>query len=216
MIDNLESHLHVTQKISQVLTSERSAKFPWMILEALASLKTMLKIKWMSHLSDIASDRLNSAIKQYQRQRQARSANLAHLLGPILGFFVCVWISYFLSEWQGNKTSWTNVYSLLSKTTSNRNKETHLATSDLIDNRQLFKLSGCLRNYVSSIICSLSIFLKPWWEAIYITESQTSRRIRAIGKMPVGIAWWSKINQTLVSWFLAISNYKIRTLTAIF
>ena len=126
-----------------------------------------------------------------------------------MGFFVCVWISDFLSEWQGNKTSWTNVYSLLSKTTSNRNKETHLATSDLIDNRQLFKLSGCLRNYVSFVICSLSIFLKPWWEAIYITESQTSRRIRAIGKMPVGIAWWSKINQTLVSWFLAISNYKI-------
>ena len=31
-----------------------------MILEALASLKTMFKIKWMSHLSDIASDRLNT------------------------------------------------------------------------------------------------------------------------------------------------------------
>ena len=53
-------------------------------LDKLASLKTMLSIKslmfsrFCHQLSDIASDCLNSAIK-HQRQKQVKSAHLAHL-----------------------------------------------------------------------------------------------------------------------------------------
>ena len=58
-------------------------------LDALASLKTMIKIKWLINwcfqdfvTNCLISNSINSAIKH---QRQVKSAHLAHFLGPIFG-----------------------------------------------------------------------------------------------------------------------------------
>ena len=79
---------------------------------------------------------------QRQRQRQVRSANLAYLLWPIFGL-LCMCMNFRSPEFVTRQQDFIEqTFTLCYQ--RQLQIGTHLATSDLTDNRQLFKLSGCL------------------------------------------------------------------------